>query len=633
MSITPGYVELGNLTGPRGHQGERGPEGPPSTVPGPTGPQGPQGTPSTVPGPTGPQGEVGPQGPVGPQGADSTVPGPTGPKGDPGGWVGAANTPADLNTLLTPGTYISNTSTANRPVTVASGAFHVWVSRSAGQETVQLAINKASVGGFVEGNIWARRSSNEGVSWTPWLKQLNTEDWKSPQQATGQDADTFATPGRYYIASSAANVNFPATSSAYLEVFGSAALPRLQVWTASTSAPANRQSQTRTSADGGATWSTWSKNITDLELAAHEAAADPHTVYLPKISDTLATHGLVVDMGPKMLAGAQSASRTGAIVIPFTTNGSVMLTAEVDISTYTAGYFQHTVVASGYVGPTASNTASARVESAAVGREQLGPLAIPKVRWITHTSDTTKVYLVIGDVDSVWNISSVNVKRVTVGYTTNNYTGPVGAPTFETVLPVGTERVAATTRNGIMYGSGSPVGLIAGTGQEYVDLDKTAGALKWIKESGAYNSSAGWRVTSGDTGWRNVLDLVDTTRWNNVYHFLNCYAEIRRVNDMVDVRVRTTRTGLTGTGLAASTEGVILTLPSGFQPRGYGQKAIAMRNGQLASAVGTGYSVVAVQGGLATPTTWTSGDSVTFDGTWLSRDTTWPTTLPGIAAA
>ena len=63
------------VPGPKGDQGDPGPPGADSTVPGPQGEPGPPGADSTVPGP---------QGDPGPPGADSTVPGPKGDQGDPG---------------------------------------------------------------------------------------------------------------------------------------------------------------------------------------------------------------------------------------------------------------------------------------------------------------------------------------------------------------------------------------------------------------------------------------------------------------------------------------------------------------------------------------------------------------------
>lgn len=61
-------------------QGERGPRGFDSTVPGPQGIPGIAGATGSV-GPIGPRGEKGDTGPAGPQGEASTIPGPAGPPG------------------------------------------------------------------------------------------------------------------------------------------------------------------------------------------------------------------------------------------------------------------------------------------------------------------------------------------------------------------------------------------------------------------------------------------------------------------------------------------------------------------------------------------------------------------------
>lgn len=68
-------MDLGQIMGPQGLQGERGPAGA-------AGPQGEQGAAGAV-GPAGPQGERGPAGPQGPKG-DAGATGPQGPKGDTG---------------------------------------------------------------------------------------------------------------------------------------------------------------------------------------------------------------------------------------------------------------------------------------------------------------------------------------------------------------------------------------------------------------------------------------------------------------------------------------------------------------------------------------------------------------------
>ena len=99
-------VNLGNVIGPEGPQGETGPQGPQGEtgpqgpqgeqgIQGETGPQGPQGEQGIQgeTGPQGPQGEQGIQGETGPQGpqGERGIQGETGPQGPPGEWSGASN--------------------------------------------------------------------------------------------------------------------------------------------------------------------------------------------------------------------------------------------------------------------------------------------------------------------------------------------------------------------------------------------------------------------------------------------------------------------------------------------------------------------------------------------------------------
>lgn len=109
--VANAWVDIGQVEGPPGPQGESGPMGPEGGQ-GPVGPAGPQGNtgPLGPVGPQGPQGPIGPQGttgepgpagPVGPAGPQG-IQGPIGPKGSPGasavivGSFGVSKTPADL---------------------------------------------------------------------------------------------------------------------------------------------------------------------------------------------------------------------------------------------------------------------------------------------------------------------------------------------------------------------------------------------------------------------------------------------------------------------------------------------------------------------------------------------------------
>ena len=97
----------------------------------------------------------------------------------------------------------------------------------------------------------------------------------APQQSGVQDANTFTTPGRYYILSNGANTNFPSISAGFLEVVArenqGVLGPNL------TQAYQHRDTglyYTR-SLGSGDTWSAWQKT----SVSEHEAESNPHSQY------------------------------------------------------------------------------------------------------------------------------------------------------------------------------------------------------------------------------------------------------------------------------------------------------------------------------------------------------------------
>ena len=86
-------------------------------------------------------------------------------------------------------------------------------------------------------------------------------------------------------------------------------------------------------------------------------------------------------------------------------------------------------------------------------------------------------------------------------------------------LPDGSGRTSSSE----LTGNGIPEGKIDGTlGQTYVDMNRTNGAVKWIKRT-SYGKS-GWAVLYGDTGWKPL----------NIFSKLGAsYVRVRRVNDTV----------------------------------------------------------------------------------------------------
>lgn len=83
-----------------------------------------------------------------------------------------------------------------------------------------------------------------------------------------------------------------------------------------------------------------------------------------------------------------------------------------------------------------------------------------------------------------------------------------------------------TTNQFEIHGTGMPNGVVtADIGTTYVDKNKTNGALKWIKTTNGGNT--GWRVFTGDTGWR-TLPLINKRG--------NARLQVRRINDEIIVK-------------------------------------------------------------------------------------------------
>lgn len=80
-----------------------------------------------------------------------------------------------------------------------------------------------------------------------------------------------------------------------------------------------------------------------------------------------------------------------------------------------------------------------------------------------------------------------------------------------------------STSSSELMGNGIPEGKVEGTlGQTYVDMNKTNGAVKWIKRTPS--GKIGWAVLYGDTGWKTLP---------SVSKLGNSYVQIRRVNNNV----------------------------------------------------------------------------------------------------
>ena len=95
--------------------------------------------------------------------------------------------------------------------------------------------------------------------------------------------------------------------------------------------------------------------------------------------------------------------------------------------------------------------------------------------------------------------------------------GSVNLPTSSQNAPT------PTTSSSELMGAGMPEGKVDGTlGQTYVDMNKTNGAVKWIKRTPS--GKIGWDVLYGDTGWKN-LPIVSKLG--------SSYLQVRRINNQV----------------------------------------------------------------------------------------------------
>ena len=96
--------------------------------------------------------------------------------------------------------------------------------------------------------------------------------------------------------------------------------------------------------------------------------------------------------------------------------------------------------------------------------------------------------------------------------------GSVNLPTSSQNAPT------SSTSSSELMGNGIPEGKVEGTlGQTYVDMNRTNGALKWIKRTPSGNT--GWAVLYGDTGWKTL---------QSVSKLGNSYVQVRRVNNQVE---------------------------------------------------------------------------------------------------
>lgn len=171
----------------------------------------------------------------------------------------------------------------------------------------------------------------------------------------------------------------------------------------------------------------------------------------------------------------------------------------------------------------------------------------------------------------------------------------------------------------LLQGTGFPNGVVsAPVGTIYIDTAVTNGVSSWIKKSG--NGNTGWVVLEGDTGWRNIASLVDTTVFRIEERL---YAQVRRVNNTVEMMVDVYPIDTSSGGeIPIFTD---LTPLNGFRMNGGTWERIALVN-----AIGNamiGYS----KPGDNYKLSWTAGGNIRARYV-ATTNQSWPTTLPGTPA-
>lgn len=171
-----------------------------------------------------------------------------------------------------------------------------------------------------------------------------------------------------------------------------------------------------------------------------------------------------------------------------------------------------------------------------------------------------------------------------------------------------------------LTGVGFPNGVVsAPVGSIYIDTAVTNGASSWIKKSGTGNT--GWTVLEGDTGWRNISSLINTT----LITAANPKTLIRRVNNNVEVLF-----DFTVTASSFTTEQDIFTTATipGFDSN----SSVWARTLQLDASYQNGFALRPSGYRLGKTSIGSALTSLLRMQAFYTTTQAWPTTLPGTVA-
>lgn len=164
---------------------------------------------------------------------------------------------------------------------------------------------------------------------------------------------------------------------------------------------------------------------------------------------------------------------------------------------------------------------------------------------------------------------------------------------------------------------GSPEGVVeAPIGSVYTDTGATNGAIRWIKATGT--ESTGWVVDYGNTGIRDVKDLIST--------YVRGSATLTRIGDVVYLNAKNIIPQQTHDANNDSKIRIFNTLPDGFRPAIHDIFSVSTGLNKSTFRI---FEMTSNNQILA----WSPSlsDYYTFTRYWITEDS-WPTTLPGTPA-
>lgn len=212
--------------------------------------------------------------------------------------------------------------------------------------------------------------------------------------------------------------------------------------------------------------------------------------------------------------------------------------------------------------------------------------------------------------------NSLSIGTVTTGATGTaaaaSITGTAPSQTLNLTLPAGPKGDAGSGGGGpnTHTGTGFPAAGLGAVGDTYLDTAATNGALIWRKWP------SGWRVEQGDTGWRDISSL-----WQSSAISANGSVQVRRVNGNVTLNYYFSR-GSIGE-IPASVFGGVEFFPAAkeFWLHTIGDAYSLIRG----DVIGTAWRA-------ATAGSSTVGNHYRGTVTYLPYTNNWPSTLPGTPA-